>query len=131
MMSISMSQALLGIERIGLHDLGETPWDAEAPPTDASFIGRLSEGCTIPDLKGMSGGPIYGFRRDGNGRLVYHVVALQSRWWDQQRTVFGCSVPLFAELVYQRLRAAAAKGKRKVSAARGIRTRGRKKVPRV
>ena len=112
MMNISMSQSLLGVERIGLDDLGETPWDSEAPPTDASFIGRLSPGCTIRDLEGMSGGPIFGFRRDEKGRLSYHVVALQSRWWNQQRAVFGCSVPMFAELVYQQVRRATAKGKK-------------------
>ena len=51
----------------------------------------------------MSGGPIYGFRRNDKGRLTYHVVALQSRWWDKRRIVFGCSVPLFAEEVYRQL----------------------------
>jgi hypothetical protein len=49
----------------------------------------------------MSGGPIFGFRRNEDGRLSYHVVALQS-WWDEdKRIVFGCSVPFFAERVYE------------------------------
>jgi hypothetical protein len=103
MMTVTVRQSMVRIERIGLENLGETPSDVEAAPTDAWFIGRLSQGVSICDLKGMSGGPIYGFRRDGKGGLTYHVVALQSRWWNQSRTVFGCSVPLFAEQVYQRM----------------------------
>lgn len=112
-MNVAVSQSLLRIERIGLEDLGETPWDSEAVPSDAWFIGRLAPGCTIRNLKGMSGGPIYGFRREGKGRFTYHVVALQSHWWNQQRTIFGCSVPLFADLVYQEMGKVMAKARRK------------------
>jgi hypothetical protein len=91
------------VDRLSVDDLGEVPSDAEAAPTDAWFIGQIPAECKTVDIKGMSGGPIYGFRRNENGRLIYHVVALQSRWWDKRRIVFGCSVPLFAEEVYQQL----------------------------
>jgi len=116
MVRMGVRQSMVSVERIGIEDLGEAPSDAEAAPTDAWFIGRLSRGCAIRDLKGMSGGPIYGFRRDGKGRLAYHVVALQSRWWNQSRTVFGCSVPLFAELVFQRMGKLTARNKRRKEA---------------
>jgi hypothetical protein len=60
----------------------------------------------------MSGGPIYGFRRDSEGRLLYHVVALQS-WWDPKtRNVFGCPVPLFAESLHKAIDVAAGSSER-------------------
>ena len=96
-----VSQSMVRIDKIDLNDLGEPPSDAEAAPTDAWFIGRIPAECSIRVVKGMSGGPIYGFRRNGKGQLSYHVVALQSRWWDKRRIVFGCSVPLFAEEVHR------------------------------
>ncbi|MGA2030995.1 MAG: hypothetical protein ABSG68_01960 [Thermoguttaceae bacterium] len=70
---------MVRIDKIGLDDLGEPPSDAEAAPTDAWFIGQIPAECTIRVVKGMSGGPIYGFRRNDKGRLTYHVVALQSQ----------------------------------------------------
>ncbi len=101
--SAHLSPSMVRVNKIGLDDLGETPSNADAPPSDAWFIGQIHPECTIRVVEGMSGGPIYGFRRGENGRLSYHVVALQSRWRDQSRTVFGCSVPLFAEEVHQQL----------------------------
>lgn len=91
--------ALNAIER---DDLGEPPPGIEVP-SDAWFIGRIDPQCNISDIAGMSGGPIYGFRKDGEGRLFYHVVALQSRWWPKSRTIFGCSMTVFAEEVYRQL----------------------------
>jgi hypothetical protein len=40
------------------------------------FVGRLNPDPNVPDLKGMSGAPIFGFRRDKDGRLRYWVLAL-------------------------------------------------------
>ncbi len=65
------------------------------------FAGKIAAGVTRTDIKGMSGGPIYGFRKIADGRLAYHVVALQSRWLPVSRIIFGCSLPLFAEELYQ------------------------------
>ena len=101
--SAQFSPSMISVNRISLDDLGEPPSDAEAVPTAAWFIGHIPPECTIRELEGMSGGPIYGFRRDEKGGLTYHVVALQSRWWNTRRIVFGCSLPLFADEVYQQL----------------------------
>jgi len=61
------------------------------------FVGKLDPAVTLRTIKGMSGGPIYGFRHTDDGRLLYHVVALQS-WWDpDSKIIRGCSVPMFAE----------------------------------
>jgi hypothetical protein len=105
-----LSTKMLSIDRIRFEDLGDTPSGAEAAPTDAWFIGRLSRQRKTKNIEGMSGGPIYGFRRDRKGRISYHVVALQSRWWDKWGTVFGCSLPGFAELVYQQFKTLMRKG---------------------
>lgn len=76
-----------------------SPSDVEDVPADIWFVGCIPPEVTIKDIKGMSGGPIYGFRKSENGQWFYHVVALQSWWRKESRTVFGCSVPIFAEAV--------------------------------
>ena len=71
------------------------------PLPEEWFVGRLYPEVTIEDIAGMSGGPIYGFRKTDDGNWVYHVVALQSRWRQKSRVIFGCPVPLFAESLHQ------------------------------
>lgn len=102
-MQTYVGQAMVALDAISPDDLGEPPDDVKGSPSPAWFTGRLDPGCKIESLKGMSGGPIYGFRRDKDGNLLYHVVALQSRWWPKPRTVFGCSMTVFAEEVYRQL----------------------------
>jgi len=75
--------------------------EIDDPPPEGWFIGRIHPEAKIKDIAGMSGGPIFGFRKLDNGRWVYHIVAVQSRWLDQSRVIFGCSIPLFAELLYK------------------------------
>ncbi len=53
-------------------------------------------------IKGMSGGPIFGFFREA-GERKYLLVAFQSRW-DKQSTVFGCLVPSMMKCLEQKLR---------------------------
>ena len=79
------------------------PNDVSGSPATTWFVGRIVPEATIPNIEGMSGGPIYGFRQGTDGRWYYHVVALQSRWRPESRIIFGCSVPLFAEAVHQAL----------------------------
>lgn len=98
-----VGQAMAALDKIGSDEIGELPQGVDESPSGDWFIGRLDPACNIRDLKGMSGGPIFGFRKDASGALTYHVVALQSRWWPSTRTIFGCSLPLFAEEVYQQL----------------------------
>ncbi len=76
-----------------------SPSDVENVPSDTWFVGRIPQDF-IKDIKGMSGGPIYGFRKAENGQWSYHIVAVQSWWRKDSRTTFGCSVPVFAEAVH-------------------------------
>lgn len=98
-----MQLTLVAINRIYVDDVGEPPPDMQEFPCHSWFIGRLDPECKIADLAGMSGGPIYGFRRTDDNTLVYDVVALQSRWWLKSGTIFGCSLPAFAEEIHQQL----------------------------
>lgn len=67
------------------------------------FVGQIHPDVRIESIVGMSGGPIYGFRKSESGQWAYHVVALQSRWREAERIVFGCPVPVFAESLHQTL----------------------------
>lgn len=77
------------------------PTKIDDPQSEYWFAGRLAPEVKIASLIGMSGGPIYGFRRDSEGHWTYHVVALQSRWRPDSRILFGCSLRVFAESVHQ------------------------------
>lgn len=99
---VDIRQVMIAVDRLTIDEVGEPPPDVEVP-TDAWFIGRLDPDAAIKDIRGMSGGPIYGFRRDDAGKWRYHAVALQSRWWDQSRTIFGCSIPYFAEAIHRQI----------------------------
>jgi hypothetical protein len=77
----------------------------ECPPADVQpttvpwFVGQLPQQLDIPDIRGMSGGPIFGFGKRADGQWEYWVVALQSWWFRDRRIIFGCSVPEFARHV--------------------------------
>ena len=78
--------------------------DRQAPAILSPFaalppVAVNTEPFGLNSIVGMSGGPIFGFRRYPNGEQRYWVVALQS-WWDPEtRTIYGCPVPIFARLV--------------------------------
>src|SRR5262249_21704652 len=92
-----VAQVLVWIDRID-----QVP-DGMRPPPATWFMGRVS----VPfSMKGMSGGPIFGFRRNPEGQWAYHTIAIQS-WWDpQHRVVFGCPIPTFMDHVEQDLQRA-------------------------
>ncbi len=73
------------------------------PLPNVWFVGQIPPEVTIQSIEGMSGGPIYGFRRGSEGEWLYHVVALQSRWRPLERITFGCSLPLFAEALHREM----------------------------
>lgn len=75
-----------------------------APPPDRrptqhpQFVGQLDQELRLQSVKGMSGGPILGFKHDAEG-MRYWVVALQSSWDPQRRIVYGCSLPILATMM--------------------------------
>ena len=93
---MSVGLALLAVDPLTAADLGKID---DCSPN--MFVGRVAPEAKIDTIKGMSGGPIYGFRYDSSGRLLYHAVALQSLWRERSRIVFGCPVPVFAERTHE------------------------------
>ena len=97
---ISVQPTWIAVNRILFEDALRAP-TKPLPKSKEWFFGRLDPGTGNQTVVGMSGGPIFGFRKSDAGDVLYHVVALQS-WWDKdKRIVFGCSVPFFAEKVYE------------------------------
>jgi hypothetical protein len=75
----------------------------EPPPADTPvtrhprFVGQIDQELPLNSVKGMSGGPIFGFTVGEETR--YWVVALQSTWRPASRIVYGCSLPVLASLM--------------------------------
>jgi uncharacterized protein (DUF433 family) len=67
------------------------------------FVGRVGAATGLPDVVGMSGGPIFGFAKRPGGLWEYWIVAVQSRWRSSSRVIFGCPLRTFAQLVEQEL----------------------------
>jgi hypothetical protein len=61
------------------------------------FIGQVGDDLPFKSIEGMSGGPIFGFQ--SQPRLRYWLVAIQSSWDPQTRTVYGCSLRVLASLM--------------------------------
>lgn len=84
---------MFSLERI------EAPPDAKAT-TYTRFVGKISNDLPLRSVKGMSGGPIFGFRTEPE--LRYWIVALQSTWRRDDRVVFGCPLPTIGTLLAQK-----------------------------
>jgi hypothetical protein len=61
------------------------------------FVGELSPKLSLKTIRGMSGGPIFGFCLEPKPR--YWIVALQSSWHAAEHKVYGCSLPVLASLM--------------------------------
>ncbi len=70
--------------------------EGHASTIHPQFVGKIRDGQIIPDIKGMSGGPILGFRRNDKGEMQNWPVAIQSRWLKKQRVVFGTRIDVVA-----------------------------------
>ena len=77
----------------------QLPPDEMLPSTYSWFVGRVGAAQGLPDIDGMSGGPIFGFFRDADGQWRYWIVAMQSRWDRDSRIILACPVPVIARLV--------------------------------
>jgi hypothetical protein len=88
-----LDTAMIALERLSQDEV-------DSVPAGDWFVGQIPADVTIPSIKGMSGGPIYGFRQLEDGKWTYHVVALQSWWDEKKRIAYGCSLPYFAEALH-------------------------------
>jgi hypothetical protein len=62
--------------------------------TDAMFYGVVDPQERVKSIKGMSGGPILGLKRNGDGSGRYWFIGVQSGWYPSGRIV--CATPLEA-----------------------------------
>lgn len=89
---------------IPITELTEIPDDL--PKTQyPRFVAKISDDCPLDNIKGMSGGPIFGFNKESNR---YWIVAVQSsrlRSSDLSRdkVIFACPVPVLATLVAEKI----------------------------
>jgi hypothetical protein len=86
-----VSPTMIGVKAL------DNPPERSKPTTYPRFIGQLHEALPLSSIVGMSGGPIFGFRY--GPPTAYWVVAIQSSWLRSQRIVFGCPLPVLAELL--------------------------------
>src|SRR5262249_32188711 len=93
-----VNPALVPVERV------ELPPDEMPPSTYPWFVGRVGAAQGLPDLDGMSGGPIFGFFMGEDGQWRYWIVALQSRWNAEKRIIFACPVQVIGRIVEAELR---------------------------
>ncbi|MBI5032926.1 MAG: hypothetical protein HZB51_20590 [Chloroflexi bacterium] len=63
------------------------------------FYGSIKLGEGITSIRGMSGGPIFAFQQDEQGRLKYWLTALQSRWLPNSHFIAACSTKLLGEAI--------------------------------
>jgi hypothetical protein len=54
------------------------------------FYGRIGFDADITSIKGMSGGPILGFKKDIEGNLRYWVIGVQSLWLPESHYIAAC-----------------------------------------
>jgi hypothetical protein len=72
--------------------------DAKGPDGKPNwFVGQLPPGIT--DVKGVSGGPIFGFRKRQDGSWDYRVVAMQSWQGAGNGVIYGTPIRSFAPIV--------------------------------
>jgi hypothetical protein len=88
--SVRIEATMFGIQRI---DSGSDRQKTKYP----RFVGQLGDGLPLKSVVGMSGGLILGFRTEP--RPAYWIVAIQSSWNAQTRTVYGCDFPVLASLM--------------------------------
>lgn len=92
----SVSPTIFGVERL------TSPPDDLPITRHPRFIGKINGNLPLVSVKGMSGGPIFGFNLEPPVR--YWVVALQSTWICDRGLVFACPVPVLAALMSDWLR---------------------------
>jgi hypothetical protein len=87
---VHIEVAMIGVRRL---ELGH----AQQKTTYPRFVGQIGNDLPFKSIEGMSGGVIFGFQT--KPRLRYWIVAIQSSWERQTRTVYGCSLPVLASLM--------------------------------
>lgn len=81
------------------------PPPEEFRTTYPRFVGKINDNFSLDDIRGMSGGPIFGFGKKEQNR--YWIVAIQSSWLPTRRVIFGCPIQTVAIPIEAYIRATA------------------------
>ena len=104
---IHLNPNLVKLERLSPDD-PELQTDFDGDPS-RMFVGRLMDGGELADIKGMSGGPIFGLRAR-EGELAYWVVAIIRGFYDVRRIVTGSRLTDFGPAFARAARDAITRG---------------------
>jgi hypothetical protein len=63
------------------------------------FYGEVIMPQGLTDIDGMSGGPIFSFKRNDLGELKYWLYAVQSSWIKNKSLIAACLMTPFAQMV--------------------------------
>ena len=63
------------------------------------FYGKVSMIQGLTDIDGISGGPIFSFKRNDSGELKYWLCAVQSSWFKSDALIAACLMTPFAKMV--------------------------------
>jgi hypothetical protein len=97
--TVTVAPVIISAEEI--RNPGDLPSSVEIPRSKSPwFVGRITADFD-ENIKGMSGGPIFGLAEMPNEETGYAVVALQSHWYETSRIIVGCPVLVFGQLIAQ------------------------------
>lgn len=67
------------------------------------FYGRMSQDEIIDDIKGISGSPIFAFKKDNQGQLKYWLTAVECSWLNESKYISGCYIKDVAKAIWDKL----------------------------
>jgi hypothetical protein len=73
---------------VSIRKTQDIPDDIDAPEGDW-FVGRVGVSFS---MKGMSGGPVFGFRQNAEDQWQYKPVAIQSRWFESHKLIYATPI---------------------------------------
>ncbi len=94
------TKSMIGHVKPSYVPLDRLPDDTQE--TFPQFKAEILDKGNQQSIKGMSGGPIFGFFHEA-GEVKYLLVAIQSRW-DKRSIVFGCPIQTMMKCLEQKLR---------------------------
>lgn len=72
--------------------LATPPKNTEIEYPADTFFGKIEMNSDLTDIKGMSGGPIFGLLRNSSGVQEYRLCAIQESWIKNRTIIVGCSI---------------------------------------
>jgi hypothetical protein len=68
------------------------------------FFGEVAVDDAVSSIRGMSGGPIFGFQQNDNGELRYWLIAIQSKWLPESHIIAASPTDLLGKYLESGMR---------------------------